>query len=137
MPDCFWRKFFTLKGAFGAINGPLNRAVYEGATNVTIACETDNYPFLDWTIFPFSENGYYDLTTNGQLNPSFSELFAIDHPSGTGVYNLIVLNSTISRPDWSPFSTAAFYECSNIVTNSMPAAGAGASLVVISKYELF
>lgn len=115
---------------------PLNSVVCEGATNVTITCES-NDPVLDWSLSPFGYTGtfsYIDLTTNGEFNSNFGESFAIDHPQGTQVYTLIVFKSTLYPPDGWGYSTAGAYQCYSYNADSVPSAAA--SLVVLSKYKL-
>lgn len=112
-----------------------NSVAYEGANNATITCEgIDTY--ADWTLHPFAynEDAYvHYLTTNGELNPAFNELFAIDHQQGTDVYTLFVFNLTISPPEGSLFSTAGLLKCSNSGTQSYGIM----YLVVIRKFEFF
>ena len=118
----------------------MNLAVYEGTSNTTITCESDD-PYLDWILYPFADTGSFGvihLTTNGQLNPAFNELFAIDHVAGTQVHTLVVFNATIYPSDEATISTAGLYECNN---NDFPDVGVTleyvrSSLVVIRKYEL-
>ena len=126
--DCF----FISKGAFGMITkAPLNRAVYEGATNTTITCE-DNDPIIDWVLIPFSYTGSSNiiyLTTEGQLNPAFNALFAVYHPQGTDVFTLVIFNATISWPEGSTFSTAGLYDCSSYMDYS------NSHMVIVRKHE--
>ena len=113
-PNCFQRNFFISKGAYGVItSAPLNRVVYEGATNTKITCAS-NDASVDWILYPFAFTAVSDMvfpTTKGELNPSFKESFAIDHSQGTEVYTLIVSNATISPSDRADFSTAGIYSC--------------------------
>src|SRR5688572_25872683 len=98
----FLTQLLYFKGAFGVITlAPLNRVVYEGATNTTITCES-NDTLLDWLVIPFAYAGSSALsllTTDGELNPPFNESFAVDHSQGTEFYTLVVFNATISPSD--------------------------------------
>ena len=120
---------------------PLNRVVYEGATNTTMACESRS-PYTRWrfwVLFPFSKTGlpvssYHEyqvtLTTYDELDPHFNESLAIDQSQGTDAYSLVVFNATIYPSDRANFSTAGLYWCSDYDSAYI------AHLVVIRKYLL-
>ena len=126
----FLTKLLYFEGAFGDITlAPLNRFVYEGATNTKITCES-NETFLDWLMISFTGSSGVELTTNGELNPSFSQSFAVDHTEGTDVYTLVVFNATISPSDKAPLSTAGIYDCVSYATRQEGIA----QLLVIRKH---
>ena len=109
---------------------PLNRLVYEGATNTKITCES-NETFMDWLMIPFTESSSLNyLTTNGVLNPSFNESFVVHHSEGTEAYTLVIVNATLSTSDYATISTAGIYDCVGYDTRQEGAA----QLLVIRKH---
>ena len=128
------------KGTVGSMDsGPLNRVVYEGATNTTFTCK-GNFAYMDWMVFPFTYTGPHNrdlLTTNGQLKPSYNKLFAIDLSQGKEVYTFVLFNATIFPTDGAPFPTAGLYYCLTEDSDDLNQLSNDfyAHLVVIRKYE--
>ena len=108
--------------------------MYEGTTNTTITCESSS-TYLDWVIEPsLTLTGGHDeiqFTLDGELDPSFREIFAIDNSQGAEIYTLVVLNATISPSDKATFPTAGIYWCTDHTTFDYMS-----QLVVIRKYKL-
>jgi len=108
---------------------PLNRVVYEGATNTKITCES-NSPSVCWQFYPFAYAQSYDyrvvIVFYQVVASPFHASFGIDQSQGTEV--LVVFNATLTP---SPIvSTAGFYKCIDYDDEFT------AHLVVVRKYEL-
>ena len=132
-------------------SAPLNRVVYEGATNTTMACE-GTYTFRGWSewgLFPFTfpgQSGLIVISPMAPYGPPFPDTFAIEH-SPDGTESLVLFNATISPSigaslatprmyniiypsTGASFSRAGIYVCADIEEVRL------AHLVVIPKYEL-